>query len=48
MTITNLSVQLNCTNAKELAEEIYSQYISNLDNDNHPQYVAAALYIACK
>lgn len=49
LTVANLCIQLNCTDAKELAEEVLKQYTLDLnENNTHPQYVAAAVYVACK
>lgn len=51
LTVSELCVQLSCTVVKEIAEEILTKYGSN-DNKikdlTHPQYVAAAVYTACK
>ncbi|VEN37449.1 unnamed protein product [Callosobruchus maculatus] len=51
LTVSALSVQLGCTEIKELAEEIldkYRAYDTKIKDFDHPQYVSAATYIACK
>lgn len=51
LTIAEVCVQLNCTCLKDLAEDVYSKYkiADRLNRDfSHPQYVAAAVYAACK
>nr|XP_023020761.1 origin recognition complex subunit 6 [Leptinotarsa decemlineata] len=51
LTVSDLCVQLSCTEAKAIAEEILDKYINShkmLNDLSHPQYVAAAVYSACK
>nr|CAI5865841.1 unnamed protein product [Callosobruchus analis] len=51
LTVSSLSIQLGCTEIKELAEEIldkYRAYDTKIKDLDHPQYVSAATYIACK
>ncbi|CAG9820936.1 unnamed protein product [Phaedon cochleariae] len=51
LTVSELCVQLSCTVIKELAEEIFEKYKSNnrlSEHIDHPQYIAAAVYTACK
>lgn len=49
--ISDLCVQLGCTAIKDDAEEIlnkYKQLDKKIKDFEHPQYMAAAVYIACK
>lgn len=50
LTVSELCIQLSCTVIKDIAEEILSKYKDHnrLRNVGHPQYVAAAVYAACK
>lgn len=47
--IKELCVQLSCTVVQETAEIIHKNYLKEKEQDfNHPQYVAASVYTACK
>lgn len=51
LTIAELCVQCNCTQAKQMAENILQKYKESdyiLGDSSHPQYIAAAVYTACK
>ncbi|KAJ8926002.1 hypothetical protein NQ315_009857 [Exocentrus adspersus] len=50
LTISDLCVQLNCTAVKDLAEEVLSKYtdLKKISDVDHPQYVAGAVYAACR
>lgn len=51
MTVSELCVQFSCTAVKELAEQILKKYEEEdvIGRDfTHPQYLAAAIYTACK
>lgn len=51
LTISDVCVQLGCTVIKEDAEGILTKYKtldSKIKDMDHPQYVAAATYLACK
>lgn len=45
-----MCIQCNCTNVKGLAEEILYKYKCNetFTDMDHPQYIAGAVYVACK
>lgn len=51
LTISELCVQLSCTVVKELAEQIFKKYKEKdeIGRDfTHPQYIAVAVYTACR
>ncbi|KAL1501646.1 hypothetical protein ABEB36_006940 [Hypothenemus hampei] len=48
LSISDVCIQLGCTAIKDLAKD-YLEKFRNLGKDlDHPQYVAAAIYFACK
>jgi origin recognition complex subunit 6 len=51
LTISELCVQLSCTEIKETAETIlqsYKEHDTKIKDIRHPQYVAAAVFTSCK
>lgn len=49
ISIAKLCVQFNCTDVKELAEEILNKHmLDSGQTEILPQNVAAAIYVACK
>ncbi|EFA06374.2 Origin recognition complex subunit 6-like Protein [Tribolium castaneum] len=51
ITVSELCVQLSCTEVKDLAEKILANYQerdTKIKDLEHPQYVAAAVYTGCK
>lgn len=51
VSVSELCVQLSCTEAREVAERILHAYKTNdkqCKDITHPQYTAAAVYTSCK
>lgn len=50
LSVADVCIQLGCMSIKDDAEAILSQYqaLDKVNNVEHPQYVAAATYLACK
>lgn len=51
ISINELCVLFSCTQLKDEAEKLYSYYKQKdpkIQDDEHPQYAAAAVYTVCK
>lgn len=51
ITVSELCVQLSCTDVKDMAEDILTNYQerdTKIKDIEHPQYAAAAVYTSCK